>query len=120
MGSRSKTFNEWFRVESLVKRLNDLSPDLLRGKYPEAFSRELTTYWQYGDAFVINSRVYVARVGRNDVPEELRGGFGPYYGAVVTPFGILVADSSEKLDEIFEGRLLAARDGTEEFGNGSI
>lgn len=117
MGSRSRTFNEWFRVESVIKRLDGLSPDLLRGKYPEAFCRELTTYWQYGDAFVLNTCVYVARVSRDDVPEALRGGFGVYCGAVVTPSRVLVADSQEKLDEIFEDSLLAVRDGKGEFGS---
>lgn len=98
--------------------MGELSPDLLQGKYPEAFSRELTTYWQYGEALILGPHVYVARVSREDIPGKLQRGFGVHYGAVVTPAHVRMAGSPEKLDELFESWLLEARDGTGELARG--
>ncbi len=120
MGSRGRKFHEWFRIESILEKIRELSPDLLQGEYPEAFSRELATYWQYGKPFILNPHTYVVRVGREDVPKELQDGFGVHYGAVVTPSRVYMAGSPESLDELLEGKLLEARDGTGEFARGSI
>lgn len=120
MGIGDKRWHELFRTETVLREIKDISPDLVTGSYPEAFAKELITKWGFGDAVSLGSLGFVARVCRDDVPEELELGFGQYYGVGMTPISAALFHSQHQLQEYFEKRLLDARNRKGDFSDTSI
>jgi hypothetical protein len=111
MRPEKKKPHEFFRVETIVRKIRELSPSLLEGKHPEAFARELLTNWGYGHTVSVGSAGSIAKITRDDVPIELQFGFGKYYGVAITHRAEAIFSSPDHLQEFFENRLLDLRDG---------
>lgn len=120
MGRRDRRWHELFRTETVLRKMKELSPDLATGRYPEAFAKELITRWGFGDTVSVGSVGFVAKVCRDDVPEELQLGFGRYYGVGMTPYSVALFHSQHQLQEYFENRLLDAQDQKGDFASDSI
>lgn len=118
MGSQVRKWHELFRIETVLRRVRDLSPDLISGQHPEAFARELVTRWGYGEVVSLGSLGYVAKVSRVDTPEELAPGFAQYYGVGFTPYSAALFHTQDQLQEYFENRLLDAQDRKGDFAGG--
>jgi hypothetical protein len=120
MGQEKKRLHELIRIETIVRKMRELSPDLINGSYPEAFARELITRWGYGEAIFLGSLGPISKVSKDDVPPELQLGFGKYYGVVTTHRSEAVFSCRGYLQEYFENRILDAQERKGDFADGSI
>lgn len=120
MAIEGKRWHELFRTETVLREIKEVSSELITGSYPEAFARELITRWGFGDAVYLGPLGFVARVCRDDVPEELQLGFGQYYGVGMTPISAALFHNQDQLQEYFEKRLLDAQHRKGDFSNDSI
>lgn len=120
MAASDKRWYELFRTETVLREIKEVSSELVTGSYPEAFARELVTKWGFGEAIHLGPLGFVARVCRDDVPEELQLGFGQYYGVGMTPISAALFQNQDQLQEYFEKRLLDAQYRKGDFSNDSI
>lgn len=117
MGNRLRKWHEFFRIETILRKIRDLSPELSSGQHPEAFARELVKTWGYGEVISFGPLGFVARLCREDIPEELVSGLSQYYGVAFTHRSAALFHTRDQLQEYFENRLLDARDHKGDFAN---
>lgn len=104
-------FHEEFRPERVEREIRLISPGLLVGENPAAFARELMTMWEFGTRRSFDPFRSVFMIVRDDLPENLRSGFGLHFGAVMTSASRIptMLNSKDQLQSFYEDRLLDAR-----------
>lgn len=120
MDHRKKNLHELIRSETIVKKMRELSPDLINGSYPEAFAKELIAKWGYGETIFLGALGPIAKVTKDDVPPALQIGFGKYCGAVITHKSQALFSCQDYLQEYFENRLLDAQECKGDFADSDM
>ncbi len=85
MAYPERRFHEEFSTERIVKEIRLVSPDLLVGDCPTAFARKLILRWGFwSQRYGFDPSRWVVMLLKDEVPEELQGGFSLHVGAIMT------------------------------------
>lgn len=120
--SLAHTFLKPGAVEAEIAKL---PAEVLDGRDPEAFVREMARRWQYGEQRMYSdgerSRGWFSFLGRSHLPERLHPGLGGFGAAILVGYGSeaeIEFHESEELARVEWSRMLVEDEEVEDIARG--